>query len=284
MQDRNERVNILLEALPYIQRYSGRTIVVKYGGAAMTDEALKESVMNDVVLLACVGVQVVLVHGGGPEISSTLKKLGKESRFVDGLRYTDAETMDVVTMVLGGKVNKELVSLIQKARGSAMGFSGADGGILRARKIETTDLGFVGEIVDVDVAPIKLALDGGYIPVIATLGVGEDGQTYNINADLAAAEVAAALAAEKLIFMTDVRGVLRDKDDESTLIPDIPLAQMSELVAQGVISGGMIPKLESCQLAVARGLKEAVILDGRIPHSILLELFSEAGIGTLLHK
>ncbi|MDR3072849.1 MAG: acetylglutamate kinase [Clostridiales Family XIII bacterium] len=284
MQERKERVGILMEALPYIQKYTGKTIVVKYGGAAMTNDALKTSVMNDIVLLSLVGVNVVLVHGGGPEISSTLAALGKESVFIDGLRYTDAETADVVAMVLAGKVNKTLVSLIHKAKGKAIGLCGADGAMLQVKKMETSDLGFVGDIVAVDATSILMTLENGFVPVIATVGVDETGQLYNINADTAAAEIAAALKAEKLIFMTDVRGVLQDKDDENSFIPDIELWKIADLQDAGVITGGMIPKTEGCKSAIARGLKEAVIIDGRIEHSILLELFSDTGIGTLLHR
>jgi acetylglutamate kinase len=279
--DAKKKAEILLEALPYIQKYEGSTIVVKYGGAAMTDETLKDSVMTDIVLLSLVGMRIVLVHGGGPEISSTLKKLGKETVFVDGLRYTDEETADVVAMVLAGKVNKSLVSLIHKAHGRAIGLCGVDGGMLRVVKMPGKDLGYVGKIVEVDTASISLALDNGFIPIVATVGIDDAGQVYNINADTAAAEIAAALRAEKLVALTDVRGVLKDKDDESTLIEKIQLRELPELIGSGIISGGMIPKIESCREGIRKGLKEAVIIDGRIEHSILLELFSDRGIGTL---
>jgi acetylglutamate kinase len=284
IEEARKQAGILLEALPYIQKYEGKTIVVKYGGAAMTDTMLKAAVMRDIVLMSLIGMKIVLVHGGGPEISSTLKQLGKETEFVDGLRYTDAETADVACMVLAGKVNKSLVSLIHKARGRAIGLCGADGGMLRVEKMPGTDLGYVGKIVSVDVASIRLALDNGFIPIIATIGVDDDGQVYNINADTAAAEIAAALRAEKLIALTDVRGVLRDPSDEDSLIEDIALRELPELIAAGVISGGMIPKIDSCREGIRKGLKEAVIIDGRVEHSILLELFLDSGIGTLLHR
>jgi acetylglutamate kinase len=281
--DAKKKAELLLEALPYIQKYEGSTIVVKYGGAAMTDEKLKHDVMTDIVLLTLVGMRVVLVHGGGPEINKALKQLGKETVFVDGLRYTDEETADVVAMVLAGKVNKSLVSLIHKAHGKAIGLCGVDGGMLRVVKMPGKDLGYVGKIVSVDTASISLALDNGFIPIIATVGIDDAGQVYNINADTAAAEISAALKAEKLVALTDVRGVLKDKDDESTLIEKIQLRELPELIESGIISGGMIPKIESCREGIRKGLKEAVIIDGRIEHSILLELFSDRGIGTLFY-
>lgn len=284
MEKLKERAGILLEALPYIQKYSGKTIVVKYGGSAMTNESLKRAVMKDIVLLTLIGMRVILVHGGGPEISATLSRLGKETTFVDGLRYTDSETAEVVAMVLAGKVNKSLVSHIHKHKGKAIGLCGIDGGMLRVRKKDDVDLGFVGEIVAVNPTPVILALDSGFIPIIATVGVDDEGQVYNINADTAAAEIAAAVKAEKLISMTDVRGLLQDKDDEGSLIPDIALRMLPELIGAGVISGGMIPKIDSCREAIRKGLQEAVIIDGRIEHSILLELFSDSGIGTLIHR
>ncbi|MDR0851661.1 MAG: acetylglutamate kinase [Clostridiales Family XIII bacterium] len=283
MEKSKQRAQILIEALPYIQKYDGAVVVVKYGGAAMTDDDLKASVMRDIVLLSQVGMHVVLVHGGGPEISSMLKALGKESVFVDGLRYTDAETVDVVSMVLAGKVNKGLVSLIHKNGGRAVGLSGADGAMLRVKKTDAADLGFVGEIVSVDTAPIRMALGEGFIPIIATVGVDDDGQVYNVNADTAAAEIAAALEADKFMMLTDVRGVLRDRNDEGSLITEIGVTEIPQLAAAGIISGGMIPKIESCVKAIGSGLKEAVIIDGRLEHSILLELFSDMGIGTLIH-
>jgi acetylglutamate kinase len=284
MEERKKQAHILTEALPYIQKYAGKTIVVKYGGAAMTDESLKVSVMRDIVLLSLVGMKIVLVHGGGPEISLTLKRLGKESVFIDGLRYTDKETAEVVSMVLAGKVNKSLVSLVHKCKGRAIGLCGADGGMLRTEKLDSADLGYVGKIVAVDTSAIETAMAGGLIPIIATVGVDDEGQVYNINADTAAAALAAALKAEKLISLTDVRGVLSDKDDEDTLIADISIGQIPSLIGRGIISGGMIPKIESCADAINGGLNEAVIIDGRIEHSILLELFSDTGIGTLFHQ
>lgn len=284
MQGSSEKAGVLLEALPYIQKFWGKTMIIKYGGAAMQSEQLKNSVMRDVVLLSTVGIRVVLVHGGGPEINSMLDKLGKETVFVGGLRYTDSETMDVVSMVLAGKVNKGLVSHIHRSGGKAIGLCGLDGGMLHVKRRTITDLGFVGDIVSVDPAPIRLALDAGFIPVVATVGVDGAGQTYNVNADTAAAEIAAALKAEKLMLLSDVRGVLADKDDDETLYSQICLRELPELMESGVITGGMIPKIVSCQEAINKGVHEAVVIDGRIEHSILLELFSDSGIGTLLYK
>lgn len=277
-----DKAQVLVHALPYIQKYNQKTIVVKYGGNAMINEELKDAVMTDLVLLSLVGFRVVLVHGGGPEISDMLKKIGKESKFVNGLRYTDKETMDIVTMVLAGKVNKDLVEYLQLKGGRALGLCGLDGGMIRAEKLEEgADLGFVGEIQSVDVTPINDALEKGYIPVIATLGAGQDGTTYNINADTAAARIAAALGAEKLILLTDIRGLLRDKNDEETLIPIVNVSEVPSLIRQGIISGGMIPKIECCVEAVRRGVNRAHIIDGRISHSILVEMFSDEGIGTM---
>lgn len=277
-----DKAQVLVHALPYIQKYNQKTIVVKYGGNAMINEELKDAVMTDLVLLSLVGFRVVLVHGGGPEISDMLKKIGKESKFVNGLRYTDKETMDIVTMVLAGKVNKDLVEYLQLKGGRALGLCGLDGGMIRAEKLEEgADLGFVGEIQSVDVTPINDALEKGYIPVIATLGAGQDGTTYNINADTAAARIAAALGAEKLILLTDIRGLLRDKNDEKTLIPIVNVSEVPSLIRQGIISGGMIPKIECCVEAVRRGVNRAHIIDGRISHSILVEMFSDEGIGTM---
>ena len=284
MKERKERARILNEALPYIQKYDGKTIVVKYGGAAMTDESLKDSVIEDIVLLSLVGMRVVLVHGGGPEISSTLEALGKESRFIEGLRYTDAETAEIVAMVLAGKVNKSLVSLVHKSKGKAIGLCGVDGAMLQVKKIESADLGFVGDIVDVDVSAINILLDEGFIPVIATIGVDDEGQVYNINADTAAAKIADTLKAEKLIALTDVRGVLKDPTDETSLVTELTIAEVAKYEDEGIISGGMIPKIAACVNAIENGLSEAVIIDGRIEHSILLELFSPEGIGTLIKK
>lgn len=284
MMSRTENANILLEALPYIQKFNGKTIVIKYGGNAMLNEQLKNSVMRDIVLLSIVGMKVVLVHGGGPEISTMLENLGKKSVFVDGLRYTDKETAEIVGMVLSGKVNKSLVSLIHSNKGKAIGLCGADGGMIKAKKKTDVDLGYVGDIIHIDTDPITVALNEGYIPVIATTGVDNDGQVYNINADTGASEIGAALNAEKLITMTDIRGVLKDKDNEDTLISKIKLNEVPSLINDGIISGGMIPKINSCVDAMSNGLKEAVIIDGRIEHSILLELFSNSGIGTLFQS
>lgn len=278
-----DRAQVLVQALPYIQQYSGKTVVIKYGGNAMIDDRLKDAVMTDIVLLSLIGVHVVLVHGGGPEISTMLKRVGKESRFVNGLRYTDAETMEIVQMVLAGKVNKDLVGLINRHGGRAVGLCGMDGGMLRA--VRTTpdgaDIGYVGEIIGVDTTIIKDSASNGYIPVISTVGVGEAGEVYNINADPAAASIAACLHAEKLLLMTDVRGLLRDKEDENSLISVVNVSEVNSLKRSGIISGGMIPKIDCCVEAVRRGVKRAHIIDGRIEHSILVELLSDQGIGTM---
>ena len=277
------RAQVLVDALPYIQKYNDKIVVVKYGGNAMTNEKLKQAVLNDIVLLSLVGVKVVLVHGGGPEISEMLKKLQIESRFIGGLRYTDQDTVDVVKMVLAGKVNKELVNLLSRSKGNAVGLCGIDGDMLRAeRKVGPNgeDLGFVGDIVKVNEKPILDALADGYIPVIATVASDEFGQTYNINADTAAARIAAQLKAENLILMTDIAGLLRDKDDPSTLIPYVNVSEVPFLKRKGIISGGMIPKIECCVEAVRRGVKKTAIIDGRIPHSNLIETLSNEGIGT----
>ena len=279
-----DRAKVLVQALPYIQQYYGQTIVIKYGGNAMINEELKQAVMSDIVLMQLIGVNVVLVHGGGPEISAMLKKTGKESRFVNGLRYTDEETMDIVQMVLAGKVNKDLVQLLQRNSGRAVGLCGMDGGMLRAEKMTASgDLGYVGEIIDVNTQVIEDAMDKGYIPVISTVASGVDGHAYNINADIAAAHIAAKLNAKKLILMTDVRGLLRDRDDESTLIPVVNVSSVPKLQHDGIISGGMIPKIQCCVEAVRSGVKRAHIIDGRIAHSILIELLTDEGIGTMLY-
>ncbi len=276
------KAQVLADALPYIQRYSGKIVVVKYGGNAMICEELKQAVMRDIVLLSLVGIKVVLVHGGGPEINDMLHRIGKESKFVGGLRYTDRETAEIVEMVLAGKVNKGLVGLLQQHGGNALGLCGTDGGMISVKKLENgADLGNVGEITNVDVKPIMDALDNGYIPVVATVATAADGEIYNINADTAAAQIAAALEAENLILMTDIRGLLRDKDDESTLIPSVYVSEVPSLIKEGIISGGMIPKIECCVESVRRGVKRAFIIDGRTPHSILIELFSNEGIGTM---
>ncbi|MBQ2390361.1 MAG: acetylglutamate kinase [Clostridia bacterium] len=277
----NDRANVLVQALPYIQKYNNKTIVVKYGGNAMVNEELKSAVMTDIVLLSLVGVRVVLVHGGGPEINDMLKKTGKESKFVNGLRYTDEETMDIVQMVLAGKVNKDLVAKLNCAGGKSIGLCGLDGGMINAVRHTEEDLGFVGDIVEVDPSPIHDVLDRGYIPVISTVGGNDKGEVFNINADTAAARVAEALGAEKLILMTDIRGLLQNKDDENTLIEVVRVSEVPSLKALNIISGGMIPKVDCCVEAVRRGVKRAHIIDGRIEHSILIELLSDQGVGTM---
>ena len=277
-----DRAQVLAEALPYIQKYYGKTIVVKYGGNAMISEELRRAVISDIILLHLVGIRVVVVHGGGPEITDMLKRLGKPSKFVDGLRYTDQETMDVVQQVLCGKVNKDLVATLNRMGGRALGLCGMDAGLFQARKLDEK-YGLVGEVVQVDPAVVNDALAVGYIPVVSTVAQGVDGETaYNINADTAAAKLAVALHAEKLILLTDVRGLLRDPKDEDTLIPEVGLSQVPGLVKDGVIQGGMIPKVDCCVEAVRSGVKNTIILDGRIPHSILIELLSDSGIGTML--
>ncbi|MBP1560196.1 MAG: acetylglutamate kinase [Oscillospiraceae bacterium] len=275
------RSKILSDALPYIQRYNGKIVVVKYGGNAMTNETLKDAVMSDIVLLSLVGVKVVLVHGGGPEINDMLKRVGIESKFINGLRYTDEATVDIVKMVLAGKVNKELVSHLTQHGGKALGLCGIDGQMITAHKLEgEVDLGFVGEIVNVNTTVIHDALASGYVPVISTVACDEEGQTYNINADTAAARIAAELGAENLILMTDIVGLLGDKDDSSTLIPSVQVSEVPFMKRQGIISGGMIPKIDCCVEAVRRGVKKTCIIDGRVPHSILIELLTNEGIGT----
>ena len=276
------KAEVLNQALPYIQKYHDKIVVVKYGGNAMTSPELKDAVMSDIVLLGLVGIKVVLVHGGGPEISDMLKRVGIQSRFVNGLRYTDEDTAEIVRMVLAGKVNKGLVSSLEHHGGNALGLCGSDGQMLKVKKLEAAeDLGYVGEITDVNVKVITDALDNGFIPVIATVATDEQGQVYNINADTAAARIAAALGAENLILMTDIRGLLQDKNDESTLIPEVHVSEVPFLIKQGIISGGMIPKIECCVEAVRRGVPKAIIIDGRIPHSILIEILSNEGVGTL---
>ena len=277
-----ERANVLAEALPYIQKYNGKTIVVKYGGNAMISEELRHAVISDIILLNLVGIRVVVVHGGGPEISEMLKKIGKQSKFVDGLRYTDDETMDIVQQVLCGRVNKNLVATMNRLGGKALGLCGMDGGMFVANKLDEK-YGMVGEITHVDPTPVEMALNNGYIPVVSTVAQGEDAEvSYNINADTAAAKLATALGAEKLILLTDVRGLLRDPKDESTLIPELQLSSVPALVREGIISGGMIPKIDCCVEAVRSGVQSAIILDGRVAHSILIELLCDEGIGTML--
>jgi acetylglutamate kinase len=279
-----ERAKVLNEALPYIQAYSGKTIVVKYGGNAMISEPLRRAVISDIVLLHQVGIRVVVVHGGGPEISAMLKKIGKEGVFVDGLRYTDPETMDIVQQVLCGKVGKDLVSLIDEFGGRAVGISGMDSRLIEAVRRTDNDYGLVGNILRVNTAPIEDLLSAGYIPVVSTVAAGADGEKcYNINADTAAAQVAAALKAEKLIILTDVLGLLRDVHDPSTLISKCRVSEVPVLVKEGVIQGGMIPKIQCCVEAVRQGVSRAHILDGRIEHSVLIELLTDAGVGTMIY-
>ena len=278
-----QRAEVLTAALPYIRRYHGKVVVIKYGGNAMINEQLKQQVMEDLVLLWLIGVKVVLVHGGGPEINETMQKLGKEAQFVNGLRVTDRETVDIVQMVLAGKINKTLVNLIQMKGGHAVGLSGIDGGILEA-KMKDEALGYVGIVTKVRPQPINDLLEKGYIPVVSTVASDRMGNAYNINGDTAAARIAGALNAERLIMMTDISGVLRDKDDPSTLIPHITVSEAKELYDSGVISGGMIPKVDCCIDALEHGVDNVVIMDGRIPHSILMELLTDEGAGTMVMK
>ena len=283
-----ERAQTLIEALPYIQKYYGKTIVVKYGGNAMVSEELCAAVISDIVLLSLVGIRVIVVHGGGPDINAMLDAVGKEGKFVNGLRYTDEETMDIVQMVLCGKVNKNLVNLISETGGDAVGISGMDCDLIEAKKLDKGDgfdYGLVGEIVKINPQVIKTTLEAGVIPVVSTVAKGIDGnKCYNINADTAAAEIAAALGAEKLILMTDIRGVLRDPSDEDTLIRQILLDEIPDLKASGILKGGMIPKIDCCETALKNGVSRTHILDGRVPHSILIEVLSHKGIGTMVWK
>lgn len=282
--DNNKRAEVLIQAMPYIQKWAGQTIVVKYGGNAMKSEELKEAVMSDIVLMQLVGINVVLVHGGGPEISYMLDKTGKKSEFKNGLRVTDKETIDIVQQVLAGKVNKSLVQHLSTSGGRAIGLCGLDGKMLMAKKLSTAeDLGFVGEIDRVNPMIIMDSMKNGYIPVISTIAGGYNGEVYNINADLAAARIAAKLGAKKLILMTDIRGLLRDINDDSTLISVVNASEVPSLKKEGIISGGMIPKIDCCVEAVRSGVGRAHILDGRLKHSILLELFSDEGIGTMIY-
>lgn len=275
------RAKILIDALPYIQHYSNKIVVVKYGGNAMTNDTLKQAVMADIVLLSLVGIKVVLVHGGGPEINEMLKKTGKESKFVNGLRFTDEETMDIVQMVLAGKVNKDLVALLHTHGGRAIGLCGLDGKLIEAEQLDP-ELGLVGEITRVNPEIIHDVLEKGYVPVISTVATGENGRVYNINADTAAARIAAELHAANLILMTDIKGLLKDKNDESTLIYSVGVSEVPYLKKQDIISGGMIPKIDCCVEAVRRGVKKTNIIDGRIPHSILIELLTNEGAGTMI--
>ena len=275
-----QRAEVLIHALPYIQKYYNKIIVVKYGGNAMINEELKRAVMGDIVLLSLIGIKVVLVHGGGPEVSEMLQKIGKRSEFVNGLRVTDAETAEVVQMVLAGKINKGLVNLLQNTGGRAIGLSGADGHMIEARQLDPA-LGYVGEITNVDTQLILDVLEKGYIPVISTVGCDSEGNVYNINADTAASRIAGMLRAESLISMTDISGILRDKDDPDSLIPQIQVSDAPTLMRDGIISGGMIPKVECCIEAIRRGVNRVFIIDGRIPHSILIETLTDEGIGTM---
>lgn len=276
-----ERAEVITQALPYIKRYVGKIVVVKYGGNAMINRDLQQQVMQDLVLLCLIGVKVVLVHGGGPEISDTMHKLGKKAEFVDGLRVTDKETVDIVQMVLAGKINKSLVNLLEMTGGKAIGLSGIDGRMIEA-KTKNEKLGYVGEITKVNIEPITDLLEKGYIPVISTVGCDAKGNVYNINGDTVAAYVAGALGAERLIMMTDIAGVLMDKDNPASLIPELSVKEASELKAKGVISGGMIPKIDCCVTAVEKGVKKVIIMDGRVPHSILMELLTDEGAGTMV--
>lgn len=276
-----QRAEVLTQALPYIKRYNGKIVVVKYGGNAMINDQLKEQVMEDIVLLWLIGVKIVLVHGGGPEISELMQKLGKKAVFVDGLRVTDKETVDIVQMVLAGKVNKSLVSFLESKGGNAMGISGIDGGLISA-KMKDEKLGYVGNITNVNIKPVEDLLGKGYIPVISTVASDKDGNVYNINGDTAAARIAGALKAERLIMMTDIDGILIDKNDPTTLIPHMTITEADKLKKDGVISGGMIPKVECCIDAINHGVENVVIMDGRVPHSILMEILTDEGAGTMI--
>ena len=275
-----QRAEILIQALPYIQKYNDKIVVVKYGGNAMINDELKEAVMGDIVLLSLIGIKVVLVHGGGPEITEMLGKIGKQSQFVDGLRVTDKESVDIVQMVLAGKVNKNLVNLLQNKGGKAIGLCGMDGHMIEAKVLDER-LGYVGEVTNINVEPVLDVLEKGYIPVVATVGCDSEGNSYNINADTVAARLAGELKAECLISMTDIVGLLRDKDDPSTLIPKVCVSDAPKLMRDGIISGGMIPKVNCCIEAIRRGVHKVFIIDGRIPHSILIEVLTDEGVGTM---
>ena len=276
-----QRAEVLTQALPYIQKYNGKVVVIKYGGNAMIDEQLKQQVMEDIVLLWLIGIKVVLVHGGGPEITELMEKLGKKSEFVGGLRVTDKETVDIVQMVLAGKVNKTLVALLEKHGGNAMGISGMDGKLIQAT-MKDEKLGYVGKITKVNIQPIADLLEKGYIPVVSTLGYDKEGNIYNINGDTAAAWIAGALGAKRLIMMTDVAGILRDKNDPDSLIPNISIPEAEKLFEENVINGGMIPKVQCCIDAINAGVQKVIIMDGRVPHSILMELLTDEGAGTMV--
>ena len=277
----SERAEVLTQALPYIKRYNGEIVVIKYGGNAMINEQLKQQVMEDIVLLWLIGVKVVLVHGGGPEINDLMDRLGKKPEFVDGLRVTDKETVDIVQMVLAGKVNKTLVNLLEMKGGKAMGISGMDGYLIEA-EIKDERLGYVGKITNVNIEPITDLLEKGYIPVVSTIGCDIEGNAYNINGDTAAAFIAGAMGAKRLIMMTDIDGILRDRHDPSTLIPEVTIADIKKLCEEGVISGGMIPKVDCCVEAIHKGVKNVIIMDGRVPHSILMEILTNEGAGTMV--
>ena len=276
-----ERAEVITQALPYIKKYTGKVVVVKYGGNAMINEQLKQQVMEDIVLLWLIGVKIVLVHGGGPEINELMVKLGKKAEFVNGLRVTDKETVDIVQMVLAGKVNKTLVNMLEMKGGRAIGLSGMDGRLIEAQ-LKDEKLGFVGDIKKIHIKPVTDLLENDYIPVISTVGCDKQGNTYNINGDTAAAHIAGALGAERLIMMTDIDGILKDKNDPSTLIPEITINDANRLYEDGIVSGGMIPKLECCIDAIEKGVKNVIILDGRVPHSILMELLTNEGAGTMV--
>ncbi|MCI9049029.1 MAG: acetylglutamate kinase [Coprobacillus sp.] len=279
------KAEILSQALPYIQKYNNKIVVIKYGGNAMINEELKMNVITDVVLLSEIGVKVILVHGGGPEINQTLKKIGKETKFINGLRYTDEETIDIVQMVLAGKTNKDLVKLIMQKGGNATGISGIDNMLIEAEKYESEDdLGYVGSVKSIHPHIIMDMLDKGYIPVVASVGMDKDGHTFNVNADTAAAEIASAVGAENMILVSDIPGLLEDKDDENTLLPLVHVYEVNSLMKKGIISGGMIPKVDCCVRAIRQNVKKAVIIDGRIPHSILIEMLSKDGIGTMFKR
>lgn len=286
MTTHEQKAQIISEALPYIQRFSGKTVVIKYGGNAMVNEQMKHAVVEDCLLLSLVGVNCVLVHGGGPEINDMLGKIGKESKFINGLRYTDAETMNIVQMSLAGKVNKDLVALLTLSGGKAVGLCGLDAGLLKAVKLEDgeNDYGFVGEVTEVNKQVIEDVINSGYIPVISTVALGDDGHSYNVNADTAAGKIASSLNAEKLILLTDTRGVLADRNDESSIIPQIHVDEIDGFIEKGFVVGGMIPKIKCCEDALKDGVHSAHILDGRVPHSILIEMFTDGGIGTMLKK
>ncbi|MBR2901079.1 MAG: acetylglutamate kinase [Clostridia bacterium] len=278
-----QRAEVLTQALPYIKQYTGKVVVIKYGGNAMINDTLKQQVMEDIVLLWLIGVKVVLVHGGGPEINELMSKLGKKAEFVDGLRVTDKETVDIVQMVLAGKVNKTLVNLLETKGGKAMGISGMDGRLIEA-EIKNEKLGFVGSITHINIDPVTDLLEKGYIPVVSTIGCDKEGNIYNINGDTAAAYIAGAIQAERLIMMTDITGILRDCEDASSLISEITISEASKLKDEGIISGGMIPKVDCCIEAINKGVKNVVIMDGRVPHSILMELLTDEGAGTMVKR